>query len=407
MLNNDIIFRLHLVRHAETVANEAGIVLGQIDSPLTKLGVKQSIAAHHEYHADADDDDDDDDGAGDGGDGDDGTAGTSTRIVRVDTIDDNGSNGSNDNDNDNDGKYWKVFSSDLERCKTTSRLILFGNDNKNRNGIANNNINANSSNSTNIAVSSNNNKNAANNNNNTTTIIHLEKRLRERAKGAREGQSKHLTYSEALEQLKLKLFQQQQQQQQQQQGKLIRESDLPLPLLETEMEVLDRFQDWLQETLADAVDHYCNSTSNIRNCNDDDCNDDDDVNTTNTTTSPEEQDPSNVYNVLAISHSGTLRIIFEKMIGDQIPSNAEREEVIIGDTNSGRLMIPNTSKSIIEFTRIISTTGTTGTTSTNSVHNNSDETETVRISTRGGGDEICWRPRLLDYANTMHFRKIK
>lgn len=365
MLNNSIIFRLHLVRHAETVANEAGIVLGQIDSPLTKLGVKQSIAAHQEY----------------------GILGTRLSY-----------------DVDNDGKYWKVFSSDLERCKTTSRLILFGSattsststaeNDKNRNGIvgaAANNINTNS---TNIVVSNNNNNNTAT----VTTIIHLDKRLRERAKGAREGQSKHLSHSEALELFK---------QNAQKQGKIFRESDLPL--IETEMEVLDRFQDWLEETLADAVDHYCNSMRNF--------NDNDNTNE-NVDTSPE-QNPSNIYNVLAISHSGTLRVIFEKLIGEQIPSNAEREEegmIGLGDTstNSGRLMIPNTSKSIIEFTRMISTTCN----SSSDVHNksvvekntNSDEIETVKILTRGGvegGDEICWRPRLLDYTNTKHFRKIK
>ena len=367
MLNNNIIFRLHLVRHAETEANEAGIVLGQIDSPLTKLGVKQSIAAHHEY-------------------GYAGILGT-TRLLSYDV--------------DNDGKYWKVFSSDLERCKTTSRLILFGSatsattsteNDKNRNGIA-------------VAAAATNNINTSTCS--STTIIHLDKRLRERAKGAREGQSKHLTYSEALE-----LFQQNAQKQ----GKIFRESDIPL--LETELEVLDRFQDWLEETLADAVHHYhyCNSR---RNCNDNDSTNDN--TNANVDTSPE-QKPSNIYNVLAISHSGTLRVIFEKLIGDQTPSNAEREEEgikVFGNTstskNSGRLMIPNTSKSIIEFTRMISTTCG----SISDVHNklvvekntNSDENEMVKIKTRGGGveegDEICWRPRLLDYMNTKHFRMIK
>ena len=414
MLNNNIIFRLHLVRHAETEANEVGIVLGQIDSPLTKLGVKQSIAAHHEY------------GGGILGT----STGTGTGTGTGTRVHDD------DYDVDNDGgKYWKVFSSDLERCKTTSRLILFGSttsattsteNDKNRNGIAvaaaaTNNINTSTcSTSTNIVISSNHNHNHNNNNNNTgttttstttTTVIHLDKRLRERAKGAREGQSKHLTYSEALE-----LFQQNAQKQ----GKIFRESDIPL--LETELEVLDRFQDWLEETLADALHHYhyCNSR---RNCNDNDSTNDN--TNANVDTSPE-QKPSNIYNVLAISHSGTLRVIFEKLIGDQTPSNAEREEEGINvfgnintstSKNSGRLMIPNTSKSIIEFTRMISTTCG----SRSDVHNklvvekntNSDENEMVKIKTRGGGvdveegDEICWRPRLLDYMNTKHFRKIK
>ena len=378
---------MHLVRHAETEANEVGIVLGQIDSPLTKLGVKQSIAAHHEY------------GGGilgtSTGTGTGTGTGTSTRVH------------DDDYDVDNDGgKYWKVFSSDLERCKTTSRLILFGSttsattsteNDKNRNGIA-------------VAAAATNNINTSTCTT-TTTIIHLDKRLRERAKGAREGQSKHLTYSEALE-----LFQQNAQKQ----GKIFRESDIPL--LETELEVLDRFQDWLEETLADALHHYhyCNSR---RNCNDNDSTNDN--TNANVDTSPE-QKPSNIYNVLAISHSGTLRVIFEKLIGDQTPSNAEREEEGINvfgnintststSKNSGRLMIPNTSKSIIEFTRMISTTCG----SRSDVHNklvvekntNSDENEMVKIKTRGGGveegDEICWRPRLLDYMNTKHFRMIK
>jgi bisphosphoglycerate-dependent phosphoglycerate mutase len=43
---NNFVFRLHLVRHGETEANRAEIVLGQIDSPLTNLGIQQARAAH-------------------------------------------------------------------------------------------------------------------------------------------------------------------------------------------------------------------------------------------------------------------------------------------------------------------------------------------------------------------------
>eukprot|EP00979_Chaetoceros_neogracilis_P011522 scaffold2884_cov267-Chaetoceros_neogracile.AAC.13 len=264
---NPFSFRLHVLRHAETVANKAGIVLGQFDSPLTELGVKQAMAAHNEY-------------------------------------------GTNN--------YWKVFSSDLERCRKTSWLILFGTEIKDSDD----------------AIQSG---------------IHLDSRLRERSKGAREGQCKHLSYSEALA-----LWEKRKESK----GESCKDS---VPFLESEEEVLERFQKWLEETICAAYADYCSMKQCV--CGE--------------------------YNVLAISHSGTLRTVFEKMIGNQLPCDAEREDE---SGKSGRLVIPNTSKTIIEFT---------------AVNESSTTADEVRVVTLGeGSNPKFWRPRLLEYTNTAHFQKI-
>jgi len=261
-------FRLHIVRHAETVANRAGIVLGQIDSPLTNLGVKQALAAHHEY-------------------------GTHN--------------------------YWKVFSSDLERCTKTVRLILFGNT-----------------------------ENNDTDDERKVDIIHLDKRLRERAKGAREGQCKTLSYSKALELLKKR------------NGNEGESSGESVPLLETEEEVLERFNKWLEETICAAYAHYCS----MKRCGE--------------------------YNVLAVSHSGTLRTVFENIIGKQLPCNAEREEE---SGKSGRLVIPNTSKTIIEFT---------------AVSESISAADEVVVSLGGEGSKLTFcRPQLIEYTKTAHFHRVK
>ena len=64
--------------------------------------------------------------------------------------------------------FWRYYSSDLKRCETTASLIL---------GHGNNESNTNTS----------------------EKKLVLDQRLRERAKGVREGRSKHLTYHEAFE----------------------------------------------------------------------------------------------------------------------------------------------------------------------------------------------------------------
>jgi broad specificity phosphatase PhoE len=234
---NNFVFRLHLVRHGETEANRAEIVLGQIDSPLTNLGIQQARAAHRSFG--------------------------------------------------NYKNFFKIYSSDLVRCIRTSNLI-FGLEDSGSHG------------------------HEALRDDKNEPIYILDKRLRERAKGVREGRSKHLTYDEAMELYKKEQIE----------GKRVDEEiESQTPLLENEEQVLERVQDWLQENIRIAHLHFQSSNAE-----------------------------DGVYDVLAISHSGTLRILIEKLVGKQLPPNAQREKVgNEGDARKDRLGIPNTSKTVIEF----------------------------------------------------------
>ena len=131
--------------------------------------------------------------------------------------------------------------------------------------------------------------------------LRLEKRLREMAKGAREGFSKSTTYAEALEQRKTK-----------------DNNILPIPLRETEDDAWQRMHDFVYELL-----------TNMGNTDDDD--DDDDAG----------QHPPNIF---VMSHSGILRVFLKRMIGEdrlyQHPS--ARFDA------SGLFYIPNTSVTILE-----------------------------------------------------------
>jgi len=270
--------RIHLVRHAETEANHAGIVLGQIDSPLTALGIQQAKAANGKFGQES---------------------------------------------------YWRMFSSDLKRCILTAKLIVLG---MNDDDAA-----------------------AAEDVENNDTIV-LDERLRERAKGVREGQSKHLTYDEAME-----LYQEQKRKE----GVDFSERDLPL--LENEEEVMQRVQDWIEEVLGEAYDHHCKVGGHGN------------------------------YDILAITHSGTLRIVLEKLVGKQLPHDVKREDRDKDGVQVGRLVIPNTSKSILEFTMSASSCASTD--------DNTCALVTTTCSVDGKDDK--WSVKLVELTNVSHIEGIE
>jgi probable phosphoglycerate mutase len=291
--SNTFTLTLHLVRHAETVANEQGIVLGQSDSPLTEKGIQQAKAAHNSFF-----------GSGSGS-----------------SSSDGGSSNDCDHGRGRVTSFWKVFSSDLGRCVQTARLIMFGfkdddddDEKKKDEGMQNSIIQ------------------------NHPRIV-LDKRLRERAKGIREGRKKSLSHEQILKILQNEQEQepQEEEEEEEENKKRRRRHNVPTPFLEeTEMQVMERFQDWLQETIQDAYKQYC----------------DDDM-------APGEGGYNQgSFHVLAVTHSGTLRIVLERLVGKQIPVDATREtskDVCLYDVGSGggggRLVIPNTSKTVIQFTK--------------------------------------------------------
>lgn len=150
-------------------------------------------------------------------------------------------------------KYWKSYSSDLSRAYETALLVL---GNKNEGDF----------------------------------VVHKDYRLREVAKGAREGRDIELSYEEALSMYE------------QEKMNYINSSDddnansFPeIPLLETHEDVWARFSEWLQDTVDDVILHIKEEKDNSNNI-----------------------DPSkmeeNIVNILAASHSGTIRIVIEELL---------------------------------------------------------------------------------------------
>jgi broad specificity phosphatase PhoE len=221
--------RLHLIRHGETEANIANLVLGQGDSPLTQNGLDVAARA------------------------------AASNLI----------NGRTRN-------YWRMYCSDLHRAHRTARIVL---------GIEDVHGNILDS-SINLVVDS---------------------RLRELAKGAREGYLKSLSYEEALEQRSRDAD-----------GKTIQ-----VPLLESINDAWERVKGWIDSLVLDAFDDF-NSLSDDQK-----------------TQYERDVDAPKIYDVFALSHSALIRTMIHKMVDGELPSDYAK-------TREGSLSIPNLSVSTID-----------------------------------------------------------
>lgn len=250
------ILRLHMIRHGETIANVHNIVLGQGDSPLTDNGlILAQIAAESPYI-----------------------------------------NGRMTDDNDNRNSrpyYWRTYCSDLHRAHRTARIVLRL-ENIDGTEIIEQQADDND-----------------NNNNKRSINLIVEPRLRELAKGAREGYPKSLSYEEAM-------------------ARRIQEpngsrsdNNIEIPLLESIDNAWERAKDWIDSLVKDASIEY-----NLidKSCNDANSND---------------GAAEKVYNVFGLSHSALIRTMIHKMVGSQLPNNYFL-------TKEGSLRIPNLSRTIID-----------------------------------------------------------
>lgn len=128
--------------------------------------------------------------------------------------------------------------------------------------------------------------------------IHEDPSLREVAKGAREGRAIGITYEQALALHKAE--------------ETSRGETIPIPLLESHEQVWDRLQMFLDKTMEEA-----------RHA---------------------DFPPSSVVNVLAVTHSGTIRILLDQLASDSLPWKALKSRGM--DTGK---MIQNTSVTLIEL----------------------------------------------------------
>ncbi|KAL7449114.1 hypothetical protein ACHAWC_001204 [Mediolabrus comicus] len=251
------ILRLHLIRHGETIANVQNIVLGQGDSPLTDNGLILAQMASE-------------------------SPSINGRMINDD-----------DSDRSSHYYYWRTYCSDLHRAHRTARIVLCLED----------------IHGTEIEQLASDDSNGDNSNRRSINLI-VEPRLRELAKGAREGYPKSLSYEEAV-------------------ARRIQEADdgsnsddNEIPLLESIDDAWERVKDWIDSLVTDASIEY---GAEANNRIDESCND---ANSNDGTT-------EKVYNVFGLSHSALIRTMIHR---------AENYSL----TKEGSLRIPNLSRTIID-----------------------------------------------------------
>lgn len=358
---NPLIVRLHLVRHGETEANKANYVLGQRESPLTGKGINQA-------------------------------ASLGSFIGRQ--------------------PFWRAYSSDYDRTAKTARLILSG-------GGAGGGGSESLCSTTGTTSSLQQHENEVEQEQTatatdtasktvatpvldasspTTESVTPDRRLRERAKGVREGRLKTITFEEAVKLHRLENG---------------RDSDLPL--LESDDDVWGRVKDWIDDVVGDACkDAMAGKRSGG------------DVKTYNELVeSTQGQMPSSIsdamgneyerksmsdelgvavdpraglyrrsiFDVLVVSHSATIRTAVNRLVGDQLPSNIVRGSGGSDGATKGMLVVPNTSRTIVDIVVDDATT-------------DAGEGGTESQVVRGPQSVPLWRAKLVELTNTDHLKSI-
>lgn len=185
-------------------------------------------------------------------------------------------------------QYWRMYCSDLTRAHTTARIVL-GLDDRDSDIDDDNDV-------------------------------HLisDPRLREIAKGAREGYLKRYTTDEAMAIRHREVAAS---------NVALVAEEMKIPKLETVESVLSRARDWIDSIVDDATnDYYSNNIERMardRNC-------------------VKMDNVPKIYNVFALSHSAFIRTMIQEMVGQQLPKDFH-------ETSEGSLDIPNLSRTIIDI----------------------------------------------------------
>ena len=195
----------------------------------------------------------------------------------------------------NPARFWRIYSSDLPRAEQTTQILLESLWSR-TNRPHNNNNNAEDDANTILASSDSGDLSKI------VEQVRFDARLRELAKGVRQGLPKDLSYDEAA---------------------LIRQHKIstgewpagPVPMLETEEDGWNRAVDWLNELISDALHQNRDVGENGRDLN-----------------------------VLVVSHSGLLRCLFRRLIGAR---RLQAHPDATYDPIDGRFAVPNTSLTIL------------------------------------------------------------
>lgn len=239
--------------------------------------------------------------------------------------------------------FWRRYTSDLKRAHQTAKIIL---------GLDDDDIRE---------------DNCPSNGRESNNFLIIDERLRERAKGVREGLAKTLSYDEAM-----KIFKKQIIESGGDENNV--EKEVHLPLLETEDEVWIRIKDWIQDVVNDAYEQFVQSGKRY-------------------------------YDVFALTHSGTIRIIVDRMVKKQIPIEMISEETDKdGIPMINRLKIPNTS-----ITRIDIHPDMRGTNFISSNGEPLDINIDIQSIKKDGNIQkrVFWKAELIDFTSTRHLEEYK
>jgi len=181
---------------------------------------------------------------------------------------------------ENNIKFWKIYSSDLPRAKHTTGVLLQSLRDSGR-------ISVEAPIASMLALEGG---------------VLFDARLRELAKGARQGLPKDLSYETALQMRQLQIAA----------GEM--SADDPIPLLETEDDGWNRAEEWLVEVVWDALQQN-------RQPEDGEC-----------------------WNVLVVAHAGLLRVFLKRFLGEE---RLRAHPDATFDPIDGRFAVPNTSLTIL------------------------------------------------------------
>ncbi|KAL3763131.1 hypothetical protein ACHAWU_005082 [Discostella pseudostelligera] len=188
-------------------------------------------------------------------------------------------------------RYWRTYCSDLHRAHRTAKIVL---------GLEDGEGNAIEGSGVELVVDS---------------------RLREIAKGAREGYAKSISNEVALAMRR-------------------READasgrtgleIDVPTLESIDDAWRRVKDWIDSIVDDASNEYYSTVEEGQHQNN---------------YSNDIGNAPKIYDVFALSHSALIRTMIHKMVGHEIPSD-------FATTKEGSLLIPNLSRTTIDVRPLLS-----------------------------------------------------
>jgi len=176
-------------------------------------------------------------------------------------------------------KYWRHYCSDLKRAHRTAKIVLGIEKESENNSIES------ASSDINLIVDS---------------------RLRELAKGPREGYLKKYTHKKAIALRR--------------EAAGVTDNNISVPKLESLDDAYARVVNWINSIVEEASEDYETTCRN----------------------EGEEDIEPKVYDVFALSHSALIRTIIHKMVDNELPVDFDK-------TKEGSLRIPNLSRTIIDI----------------------------------------------------------